>query len=113
MDDYNAQNLINYIKLFNIPKKETHLEDKHILMPIFNIKQEDDIKKKSNVKTKKVHKKNRCSSVDQSNLKMKKSYKNNVRNSSNKDLFYLEPLRDNNNKINIIDNNTMNYGNEL
>ena len=112
MEDYDNQNLINYIKIFNIPKKETHLEDKHILIPIFKIKQKDDIKKKPNIKNKKTHKKNRCSSVEQINLKSRKSYKNNERNSS-KDLSYLDPLKDsNNNKINIIDNNTMNYGNE-
>ena len=113
MEDYCAQNLINYVKIFNIPKKETHLEDKHILIPVFSIKQKDDNKQKPNVKTKKAHKKNRCSSVDQSNLKMKKSNKNNDYNSS-KDLLYMEPLRDNNSKINIIDdNNIMNYENEI
>ena len=42
MDFFRDQNLINYVRDFQVPKKPPKLEDMHILLPIHNIKTKED-----------------------------------------------------------------------
>ena len=42
MGCFGNQNLINYVKEFNLPKKQPKLEEMHILLPIQNIKTKED-----------------------------------------------------------------------
>jgi len=91
MEFFGNQNLINYVKDFNVPKKQPKLEDMHILLPIQNIKTKED-------ESHKKHKKRKVSSVSKSNLKNSISNKHKNRHSSTKDLFHPRNLNDNNDR---------------
>jgi hypothetical protein len=87
MDCFGGQNLINYVKGFNMPKKQPKLEDMHILLPIQNIKTKED-------ESYKKHKKRKVSSVSKPNLKNSTSNKHKNYHSSTKDLFHPQNLND-------------------
>jgi hypothetical protein len=95
MDCFGGQNLINYVKGFNVPKKQPKLEDMHILLPIQNIKTKED-------ESYKKHKKRKVSSVSKPNLKNSVSNKHKNYHGSTKDLFHPQNL---NNDIECIEGN--------
>ena len=95
MDCFGGQSLINYVKGFNVPKKQPKLEDMHILLPIQNIKTKED-------ESYKKHKKRKVSSVSKPNLKNSTSNKHKNHHSSTKDLFHPQNL---NNDIECIEGN--------
>ena len=87
MDCFGGQNLINYVKGFNVPKKQPKLEDMHILLPIQNIKTKEE-------ESYKKHKKRKVSSVSKPNLKNSVSNKHKNYHGSTKDLFHPQNLND-------------------
>ena len=92
MEYFGNQNLINYVKEFNLPKKQPKLEEMHILLPIQNIKtKEDEFHKK--------HKKRKVSSVSKSNINSSTSNKHKNRHSSTKDLFHPQNLNEDRDSI--------------
>jgi hypothetical protein len=95
MDCFGGQSLINYVKGFNVPKKQPKLEDMHILLPIQNIKTKED-------ESYKKHKKRKVSSVSKPNLKNSTSNMQKNHHSSTKDLFHPQNL---NNDIECIEGN--------
>ena len=97
------KNLIDYVKDFKVPKKESKYEDRHILVPIYNIVQkEEDKKVDPNLNTKtKAHKKRKVVSVAKTNPKNLKSSKHKHRQNSTKMSFYPE-ITENSTNNNII-----------
>ena len=112
------RNLINYVKDFKIPKKVSKYEDKHILLPIQNIKEKEDTKLNQNPNIKnKTHKKRKVTSVSKANNQPTKSskYKNTKnRQNSTKVSFYIKKTNENQNKNKYYNNNNMiDFENEI
>lgn len=85
------KNLIDYVKDFKVPKRESKYEDKHILLPLHNIVQKEDTKADPNLNSKKkAHKKRKVSSVAKTNTKNPKISKHKHRQNSTEVIFYPE-----------------------
>ena len=116
------RNLINYVKDFRVPKKESKYEDKHILLPIQNItntKAKEDTKINQNPYIKnKTHKKRKVTSVAKPINQPTKSSKHKNRQNSTKVSFNIKNTNATDNKnINKYNNynnyNIINFENEI
>ena len=107
------RNLINYVKDFKVPKKVPKYEDKHILLPIQNIKKNDDAKINPNPNIKhKTNKKRKVTSVAKGNYKTTKASNHNNRQNSTKVSFNNKNRRENENK-NYNNYNMINFESEI
>jgi len=110
------RNLINYVKDYKVPKKESKYEDKHILLPIQNIKTKEDTKINQNPNTKKkTHKKRKVASVAKPINQPTKSSKHKNRQNSTKVSFNIKNTNANDNQnINNYNNyNIINFEHEI
>ena len=107
------RNLINYVKDYKVPKKVSKYEDKHILLPIQNIKTKEDTKINQNPNTKKkTHKKRKVESVAKPINQPIKSSKYKNRQNSTKVSFNIKNTNATDNK-NINNYNIINFENEI
>ena len=106
-------NLINYVSKYKPPKKELDLEDKHILLPIYNIRQTEESKNykdKNRISTNtnhKDHKKKKVVSVTKTNNTQSNINHHHQRKSSAGVFFYHDDsIEENNNitNVNVINN---------
>ena len=105
------RNLINYVKDFKVPKKVPKYEDKHILLPIQNIKINDDAKINPNPNIKhKTNKKRKVTSVAKGNYKTTKTSNHHNRQNSTKVSFNNKNIRENKKYNNY---NMINFENEI
>ena len=108
MDLNDNENLINYVKKYKVPKKVPKLDNKHILLPIHNIKQNEPRVSKQNPNinpSNKVSIKNKHKSVGKPTIKKTtKSSKHKNKQTSTGVSFFPEDykIENNNNRINII-----------